>query len=186
MKIRVENFLRQLGLAEYEIPEPNRWLVTVPVNSPEVESFELDIYQTNGWISFTSVAMENLSGENLVNYYELLFRLNSFLNGMKFAVDLNGAYIALQTEEEVTDFDLEHLQNIIQRFSFFYSEWFPRLVEIARENGLKFRKSSRKQTEVDKMLQTLIASELLSQGNLALPRDTDSKKSTNIRRQRNG
>jgi hypothetical protein len=182
MKIRVENFLRQLGLTEYEIPEPNRWLVTVPLNTNEVENFELDIYQTDGWISFTSVAMENLSGTNLVHYYELLFRLNSFLNGLKITVDLNGAYIALQTESDVTDFDLEHLRNIIQRFSIFYSEWFPRLIEIAQEYGLKFRKPSKKQSMVDKMLQKLIASELLSQINLSLPQETDSQTPTNTQR----
>lgn len=184
MKIRIDNFLRQLGLSEYEVPEPNRWPVTIPVNTDEVENFVLDIYLTDGWISFTSVAMENLSGSNLVSYYELLFRLNSFLNGLKFTVDLNGSYIALQAESDITDFDLDHLRNVIQRFMFFYTEWFPRLVEIADENGLKFRNLTKKQTMVDKMLQKLIASELLSQVNLSLPYGTQSPKSTSIQRRR--
>ena len=111
----------------------------------------------------------------LVHYYELLFRLNSFLNGLKFAIDLNGSYIALQTEADITDFDLDHLRTIIQRFSFFYSEWFPQLMGLAREHGLNFRKSGRKPAIVDEMLQTLIASELLSQANLPLPQDTETQ-----------
>jgi hypothetical protein len=162
MKINLSRFLRKVGLQNYEIPEPNRWVVTIPLHDSEVDYFTLDIYQSADWISFTSVVMENVSGNRLHSFYELLFRLNHFLNGLKFAIDFEGRYITLQTEIDISEFDIDSLKNVIQQFIFFYTNWYSTLVRIAAENKLKYRKPTKKLRIVDKMMQKVIASELLS------------------------
>jgi hypothetical protein len=185
MKIRLDKFLKKIGILDYEITEPNRWIVTIPIHTEIVESFAIDIYQTDGWISFTSVVMENLSGKNLPHFYELLFRLNHFLNGLKFSVDFNGEYITLQTETDSTEFDIDRLKNVLQQFIMFYTNWYPALINIASEYDLTYRKPTKKQSIVDKMLNSIVTSEILNQFiNPALPSEVDDQQSIDVSREK--
>lgn len=152
---KISEFLKDSGLNRFERLDPSRWVVSVSCDAPEVERFVVDIYLMDNWISFTSIVITNLRGEKLAEFYELLFRLNYYLNGLKFAISTDGGVITLQLElDDAQDLNFERFQSIFRGFTLFYWEWYPKLVQAAVELKLKFRQTQEK-TWIDGMLGSL-------------------------------
>ena len=155
IRINLDRYLKRLGFRDYEKPEPNRWVVQVPIDTPDLEEFTIDIFLSDGWLSLTSIIMENLTGNNLVHFYELLFRINHFFNDLKMSIDMEGTYLAIQLEISIFDIDTERLHQVFHHFATFYVYWFPKLMEIIDNYDLKFRTPTKRKRIADKMLQKI-------------------------------
>ncbi|RME55876.1 hypothetical protein D6779_11695 [Candidatus Parcubacteria bacterium] len=163
--VNVGRFLASIGLRDFEVVEPGRWSVFIPLDSPDLEGFTIDIYVCDNWISFTSVVFDNIAGSNARHFFEMILRLNYYLVGLKMGVDITGKFITLQTEIATTDFDRDKLVQVIGRFVWFFSDWYPKLLHIIEKYGITFRRPSRRKTKTDSMLKEVIVSEVLSLSN---------------------
>ena len=152
----ITGLLGRLRIVDFDNSEPNRWIFHDSGEGDDAEEFTIEIYQSDGWVTFTSVIMINLQGGKLAQFYEALFRLNHYLNGFKLGVTTNGDYITLQTDMNIAHLDLVQLKNTLLQFRAFYSQYYSSIVEFAQELGLKFRKSTRKPSAADIMWNRLI------------------------------
>lgn len=159
---RITDYLDDLGKAGFiryeEASESNRWFVYIPLRDADVEEFILEIFLMDKWVSFTSVIMNNLQGENLPHFYEFLFRFSSYLNGFKFGVTPNGEFITIQTEQNVRDLNRESFIETLKWFNSFYLEWYPVLVNSAKKLNLRFRKGTN--SKVDTLMYELIGNDI--------------------------
>lgn len=164
----IAGMLRQIGITEYENLAPNRWAIQLPLDSSETEDFTVEIYIKDGWVSLTSMVMKNLRGSKLPQFYELLFQLSHYLNGFKLGMTADGEYISLQAEVSAKHLDFIGLNNILLQFGSFYLNYYPKIIEIADQFRLKFRKGVQKRRDVDDMWKKLIGNSNVAQ----LPKST--------------
>lgn len=150
------NKLAQAGYVSYrEFPESNRWLISIKlVGSAEVEEFVVEIFLMDDWISFTSLVLTNLEGENISSFYEFLFRMSSYLNGFKFGITPDGEFITIQTELNNRNLNIDSFFDTLKWFSTFYIQWYPVILDSAYKLHLKFRKAQNR--TVDDLMGELI------------------------------
>lgn len=103
----------------------------------------MNIYLSGDWVSFFSVVLENLEGENLPTFYELLFRLSARFDGFKLGITPDGKFIVLQSEISLKGLEysvkLEKLQFVIKWFYLFHLQYLPRIIKYAAKLKLVFR-----------------------------------------------
>jgi hypothetical protein len=154
---RITGYLKRIGLDDFDQTEPNRWHVTFPCDTHDIESFHVEIYLTNDWATFSSIVIKSMYGDHLSDYYDFLFRLNHYINGLKFALTPDGEAILIQAERHVSELTHERFKEVFEQLLYFYIEWYPRLVEYAADDfKLKFRKRPRKEGLIKQLLSSLI------------------------------
>lgn len=176
MHKRIEGFLSALGLTQVEQTSPNRWVVTVLCNAPDdqvlgdevsedeilegatyaITDFSVEIYLMGDWVSFTSVAMKDLYGARRSDFYELVFKLNYYLNGTKFALTDENNDLIILAERHIDGLNFEQFKSVFEQFLLFYVKWFPELVDFAVELKLKFRKKSKQNPLVNDRLARIV------------------------------
>ena len=135
----VTEYLLRLGYENFLKPEQNRWEVTLCNSDYEPEEFTVEIYLRGPLIGFVSSFFENLEGDRLAEFYELIHRLNYHLDLFKFGISEDGQSITLQVEWGRAYMDYKLFKEILDYFPNIYAKWWLPLVETAHKMGLTKR-----------------------------------------------
>lgn len=143
----VSNILKRIsvnkGIKLKKHPSQDRWLVTIAVNSPEFESFNIEIYLEKDWISFNSPLMRNVIGNGTAVFYETVALLSSYLNGLKISLDPENDFIALKSEIDLSGLNNSQKEEAIQKmlkasYSFFV-EYYSDIIKVAKKLNLSYK-----------------------------------------------
>jgi hypothetical protein len=152
----ITSYLLRLGYRDFIRPERDRWVVGLRNPGSEPKEFTVEIYLRGPWVGFISPFFYNLEGDRLGDFYELIHRLNHFLDLFKFGISEDGRSITLQVEWSRADMDFVHFKGILHQFARIYAKcWFP-LVKEAHDLGLTERE--RESPWVDRTARKLIGS----------------------------
>ncbi len=140
----ITRYLFNLGINNFLKPAENRWLFNVKLENSEPGEFQIQILLSENSLVFISPFLPNLQGENLEQYYEILLRLTSYLDYLKFGISHDGKVITLQAEYSRINFTYSKFTESIQVFIQVYMECWLKLTELANDIGLEQRSSSNK------------------------------------------
>ncbi|PSR16885.1 hypothetical protein C8255_15560 [filamentous cyanobacterium CCP3] len=150
---------RQSRIELKKHPEQDRWLITIPVGSQNIEGFSIEIFLEDPWVSFSSLIMKNLQGQKVSDFYEAIALLSSYLNSLKISIDPENDYIVLQHDVDLDSLNNQKEQYIRKIFNLFYEffeKYYPDLIKLATNLSLQYRTEHSRKSEASDFVKHMI------------------------------